>query len=150
MLPAPLTNPIIIDPLAFTVALVGSPLLVAVFGFWALLIPVVGLVLGGPIYLALGVPILMWFIPRFGIQPLWIALLAALSSAVACTLGLAAMGELITHRGNLDEIAGLYLLAGTPLAFVWGLVFALLYPKFERAPYRALNALPTRNERKIP
>jgi len=140
MLPKPLVKPVIIDPLAFTLALIGSPLLVAVFGFWILLIPVVGLVMGGPLYLAIGVPVLLWMIPRFGVHAFPVALTAAASNLVFTSIGLVAFYLLRGSRVDLDDAAMLYLAFGTPLAFVWGFVFALLYPKFERAPYRALNA----------
>lgn len=51
-----------IDPVAFALALVLAPIVVAVLGFWALLIPVAALVFGGPLYLVVGTPILLIYL----------------------------------------------------------------------------------------
>lgn len=130
----------VIDPLAFVLALVSAPLFVAFLGFWAMFIPVAGIFYGGPLYLIFGTPALLWFLPRYGSNALGIALLAALVNFGA-SFSLFILPELV----GLDEIIfhdreGIYLMFGTPLAFFWGLAFGWLYPKFERAEYRVLNA----------
>jgi hypothetical protein len=52
----------IIDPVAFFIALIGGPLLFTALSFWALLIPVFALVFGGPVYLVVGTPVLLWYL----------------------------------------------------------------------------------------
>jgi len=53
-----------IDPTAFVAAVIGAPLLVTAATFWALGIPVFALLFGGPVYVALSIPVLLWDIPR--------------------------------------------------------------------------------------
>ena len=51
-------NRYLIDPTAFFAALILAPLLVALLGFWIVLIPVVAVILGGLPYLLVGGPLL--------------------------------------------------------------------------------------------
>ena len=53
----------LIGPVAFFVALIGGPLLVTAATLW-LVIPVFALMLGGPLYLAIGTPLLLWHLGR--------------------------------------------------------------------------------------
>ncbi|MEP5154845.1 hypothetical protein [Planktotalea sp.] len=130
-LPRPVLRPKIIHPLAFTLALVCAPLLVALFGFW-LFIPVFAIAFGGPLYLALGVPALLWFIPRYGVKAWQIGILASLVNLI----GVAAIALVLLQLDlgmDADDFLRLYVLVGTPVAFAWGLTFGLLYPAFERS-----------------
>ncbi|MEM8578201.1 MAG: hypothetical protein AAGF60_10145 [Pseudomonadota bacterium] len=63
-MPAPRPARYLVDPVAFFIALIGAPLLVTLASFWLFLIPVFALVLGGPIYLILGTPLLLFHLRR--------------------------------------------------------------------------------------
>lgn len=54
----------VIDPVAFFVALFGAPLWVALLGFWTFGIPVFAVAFGGPIYLVVGLPVLLIHLRR--------------------------------------------------------------------------------------
>lgn len=142
LLPRPVTRPVILDPLAFVLALVGAPILVAFMFFWILLIPVFAIFYGGPIYLALGVPSLLWYIPRYGISTWRIGFFAVLVNTLGCgaiALALIFFDAAIDAKG----FAWFYWGFGTPVPFVWGFVFALLYPNFQTKFNRTLNASQT-------
>lgn len=52
----------IIDPVAFFTALILGPLLFTGMSLWALFIPVAALFFGGPAYLIIGTPVLLWYL----------------------------------------------------------------------------------------
>lgn len=137
-LPRPVTKPILIDPLAFVLALLGAPILVALLGFWLLFIPVFAIYFGGPLYLVLGTPVLLWFIPRYGINIWKLGLLAAGVNVIGSGVIALALFAMESNLGA-DDFARLYLFFGTPVAFAWGLAFGALYPAFERKIYKTLN-----------
>ena len=128
----------LIDPFAFFAALVGAPLLVAILGFWALLIPVVAVPLGAPLYLALGTPVLLWFIPRWHVSIGSIAFLALVTVLVALTL-IVALRQFLPGTSRSDGIE-LIIMFGPIMAPLWGAAFGWLYPNFERDFYRKINA----------
>ncbi len=130
----------IIDPFAFVLALLGAPCLIAILGFWAFFIPVLGVLFGGPLYLALGTPALLWFLPRYGPHAVQIMALACFANVALCFLIGSAVVLFPNSKTDLADLVPVYLLFGTPLAAFWGLAFAWLYPKFERTAFRALNA----------
>lgn len=138
LLPEPVTRPILIDPLAFTGALIGAPLVVAILGIWIAFIPVIAVIMGGPLYLVLGVPALLWFIPRYGVTPWKIGALAVVVNALGSAV-LIALLTAVNPKFDTVDFALLYLGFGTPHAFAWGLAFGFLYPTFEREIIRALN-----------
>lgn len=97
-----------IDWLVFIFALIGAPLLVTLLTFWAF-VPVFALILGGPFYLLLAPPFLIWMLRRHGPNYI-LAILGACVSLIAVPPIMAAYG----------------LLTGTPRAFEDGLAFALM------------------------
>ncbi|MEO1140328.1 MAG: hypothetical protein AAFW87_12830 [Pseudomonadota bacterium] len=123
----------VIDPVAFFAALFGAPLVVAVVGFWIGGIPIAAVVFGGPLYLVVGTPVLLWHLARHAPNSWTIAGLAFLSFAVL----IAAAG---VYSVLLDEdgiIQFLMFFAGFGLVFapIWGGVFGILYRQFRREIY---------------
>ncbi len=123
----------VIDPVAFFLALFGAPLAVAVGGFWALGIPVFALVMGGPVYLALGTPVLLWHLGRHPPETGRIAGLALATHLAASAVALCCVAVL----EGPDAARGLAVLVGFGVVFAlaWGAVFAIFYRKFRRAIY---------------
>lgn len=123
----------VIDPVAFFFALIGAPLAVAAGGFWALLIPVFAVVMGGPFYLAIGMPVLLWHLGRRPPEPWRIAGLALLSFAIPAVVTLAyfyfAMGP--REAQQLLVFAGF----GAVFAPLWGGIFGIFYRNFRREIY---------------
>lgn len=132
----------LIDPFAFTMALIIAPPLVAVLGFWALLIPVFAIPMGGPLYLAAGIPALLWLMPKTGPNPIKIAMAAFVVNLAASALLLLPdpdRFEALTGFSQ-ENIPVFYLGFGSLMAPIWGATFAKLYPLFERTSFRALNS----------
>ena len=123
----------VVDPVAFFFALVGAPLAVAAGGIWALGIPVVAVVFGGPFYLAIGVPVLLWYLGRRPPEPLRIAGLALVSYCVPA--GLFMLYLLAT--GGQSAAQEFVIFAGFGLIFapLWGSVFGIFYRNFRREFY---------------
>ena len=123
----------VIDPVAFFGSLVGAPLAVAAGGFWLMGIPVFAVVFGGPIYLAIGVPVLLWHLGRHPPKPLRIAGLAFLSCATAAAILLGYLGITQGERA----IQEMLIFVGFALIFapLWGGIFGLFYRNFQRAIY---------------
>lgn len=122
-----------IDPVAFFFALIGAPLAVAAGGFWIMGIPVIAAVLGGPFYLAIGVPVLLWHLGRHPPRPWRIAELAFTSSAVMSLVGLT---MIYITEGARDAQHYLFFV-GFALIFapLWGGVFGIFYRNFQREIY---------------
>ena len=123
----------VIDPVAFFFALVGAPLAVAAGGFWAIGIPVFAVVFGGPFYLAIGVPVLLWYLGRRPPDPLRIAGLALVSYGVPA--GIFLLYLLVT--GGQSAAEGFVIFVGFGLIFapLWGGVFGIFYRNFRREFY---------------
>jgi len=106
--PAPLTERRIIDPIAFAFALLGAPILVAIAGFWLLLIPIAALGFGYIPYLVVGGPFFFWLLKRQ--EPTNRVLagysLLAMAIVLAATLGL----HLLLPGNDWDAIAILFAL----------------------------------------
>lgn len=66
----------IIDPVAFFAALIGGPLIFTALTFAAFFIPVAALLFGGPMYLIVGTPLLLWYLRSNDGDPDALALLA--------------------------------------------------------------------------
>lgn len=114
---------------AFFGALVLAPLLVTALSFY-LFVPIFALAMGGPLYLVLGAPFLMWWLSRRPCDGGEIAMAALLINAAACALFMA-YGALIGEE-DLASVALLYLLFGSIFAPLWGGMFGWLYTKFTR------------------
>lgn len=123
----------VIDPVAFFFSLVGAPLAVAAGGFWALGIPVFAVVFGGPFYLAIGVPVLLWYLGRKPPKPWNIAGLALVSYAIPATVLMLYLWAEQGHRG-VQELS-IFIGFGLIFAPLWGGVFGIFYRNFQRAIY---------------
>ncbi|MEO0938982.1 MAG: hypothetical protein AAFY38_12585 [Pseudomonadota bacterium] len=111
-----------IDPLGFLLGLVLAPLIVTAVTF-----PVGGfslfvLFFGGPIYLALGTPLLLWHL-RFNTPKVGRIVLLGLKTLIVVIIVWAASMTQEDWRSVLPVMTGLTL--GFGLAWVW--VFALIY-----------------------
>jgi len=122
----------IIDPVAFFIALFGAPILTTAATFW-LVIPVFALVIGGPLYLVLGTPALLWHLRRDAVDASSVALLALL----VFLAGLVIMGLLSVLTGNHGVLNIVLYLGpfGAIFAPLWGGVFARIYLKLRRDVY---------------
>ena len=117
------------DPVAFVAALVLAPLLVTLVTCITI-IPVFALVLGGPVYLIVGTPTLLWMVGRF--PPDFSTFAVAGILGVFTLFGL----TIAFHMARPDEGAG-ELLA----IFVWGIIFAPLWAGSFAPIYRRLNRM---------
>ena len=123
----------IIDPVAFFVALIGAPIVFALFTFWAYFIPVAAIVFGGPVYLVVGTPLLLWMLskgdPNYGKVILWslTGLLAALAALPLISL--------VIVKLHLAE--AIYFFGGFGLFFApaWAATFLALYRLLRREFY---------------
>jgi len=125
---APASNRYIIDPVAFFLALICAPLMVALLGFWVIGIPVFALYFGGPAYLALGTPILLIYLRRAVGTPKGAAALAFCTVAVGLAALLIALSA-TSARSNIEIVA---ILGGFGLVIgpLWGLTFGYLYDRW--------------------
>lgn len=114
-----------IDPVAFAIALIGAPLLVALLFFWILLIPVFALLFGGIPYLVLGTPVLLIYLHYSHGSPQGAAGLAALTACIAgvlYTLWLAQKGDHMLQTGIVMLVLTCCLHGAA-----WGWTFGLIY-----------------------
>jgi hypothetical protein len=123
----------LIDPVAFFVALIAGPLLVTAMSFWFLLIPVFALVMGGPIYLIIGTPLLLIYL-RYN-QPnvggiAFMALVAVLALFPITSVFSWILGDLGLLQGSVFFL-GFGLLFG-PL---WAVAFSKIYLRMRRDFY---------------
>jgi hypothetical protein len=122
----------LIDPTAFTLAMVGGPLLVAVLGAPLLLIPSFAALFGGPIYLAVGTPVMLFYLGRNPITPdTWAWLAFVTHIALFLPIFLIA----VLTNGNFDG-SSMFLWFGAIFAPLWGAVSGSIYDKFERDFYK--------------
>ncbi|WP_299412757.1 hypothetical protein [uncultured Sulfitobacter sp.] len=115
----------IIDPVAFFVALVGGPVLFTAASFWALFIPVFALALGGPVYLVIGTPLLLWYLRHHDGEPHDLAWLAFRVMVLA--LLLVATLAAITGDEDLFGLGMAYTGFGMIFAPAWAYFFGTLY-----------------------
>ena len=125
----------IIDPVAFGLALVLSPLLITAFTFWMLFIPVFALVFGGPIYLIVATPTLLWYLRHYPAEPTRIGVLALF--AVFALLALALIAARFTPYRDTAEGFAFLLSFGVMFGPIWAGFFAILYNKWRRDFYVA-------------
>lgn len=59
----------LVDPVAFVLAMVGAPLLVGIVGAPLILIPSIATLLGGPIYLMVGIPVMLIYMAHRKVSP---------------------------------------------------------------------------------
>ena len=118
-----------VDPTAFVVALIGAPLLVTACTFWIGFIPLIALAMGGPVYLLLAIPVLLWDLPRH--EPsFWritaFGFLAAMSFAALLAIASLFVG------GELRSAVMLYLIMGAIFGPLWAAPFAPIYLAMRR------------------
>lgn len=114
-----------IDWIAFGVALIFGPVIFAALTFWAYYIPVIALLLGGPVYLLFGTPLLIWYLHRFTPKVWQISLLALAS--LGLLVPFAVIFSLVTGMRNPFDMMRFYLFFGVFFAPLWGYCFAHLY-----------------------
>lgn len=123
----------VVDPVAFFAALVGAPLLVTAATLWLFFIPLAALIIGGPIYLVVGTPLLLWFLAFNDVsigRIVWVAL-----TAIAVLVGLTAL--FLTLNEQTRQLETLFVFAPFALIFgsVWAATFAVLYRGLRRDLY---------------
>lgn len=122
-----------IDPVAFALAMVGGPVLTGFAGAPLLLIPSVATLLGGPIYLLVGVPILLLVLRYRDLSPIEFGGLALVANLTL--LGLFwAHSMSAPYAKSENQIA--VLVCGLVFAPSWGLVTGMLYNRL-RKPFFA-------------
>lgn len=121
-------KPLPFDIVAFALALVLAPIAVTAVSFF-LLIPIFALVFGGPVYLVVGSPVLLWMVGRYPPEVFRFAL-AGIGSIIVL---MALMGSLHVIRPDLgaDEFFA-FLIFGAIFAPLWAGTFAPLYRRFNR------------------
>lgn len=119
----------VIDPVAFGLALLAAPFVVALMGFWALLIPVVALYFGLPVYLAAFTPAMLALSFKYDITPGFTAFVGVVVNMVACLPPLLWMLSAGYH--DVEVFMVLYLGFGSVHAMLWGAAFGWLYGKWK-------------------
>ncbi len=124
-------RPLPFDIIAFAFALVLAPVAVTAVSFF-LLIPIFALVLGGPVYLMVGTPVLLWMVGRYPPNAKVYAT-AGLAANIALCLFVVIADKLIPAAreagiGNLLGSAAFGLFFGP----IWAGAFASLYRRFNR------------------
>ena len=120
------------DPVAFVAALVLAPVAVTLVTCITI-IPVFALILGGPVYLIVGTPTLLWMVGRYPPRFATYALFAVAGHIILCggALLIASWRPDLIPRPE-SEVIMLYLIFGAVFAPLWGGLFAKLYNKFNR------------------
>lgn len=113
----------LVDPVAFTLAWVGAPLIVALLGAWAF-IPLFALFFGLPVWLVLGVPFL-WRAIRTGTTRPGAFGFLGMRAGLLFALLVVLPGELIFGDGAILTFS--YLIFGTIFGGLWALTFGWLY-----------------------
>jgi hypothetical protein len=120
-----------LDPVAFVAALILAPLLFTALTFWAVLIPVGALIVGGLPYLVLGAPILlvMLFHGRCEVERMARAAIFTITVPFAPIM----VGSLLLGG---DGALALFALGVACMTFAagWAATFASLYNRFYRNP----------------
>jgi len=126
----------LIDPVAFTAAFVLAPIAFAAGFFWIFLIPVVGIFLGAPAYILVGLPVL-WVALRRGpitsAQAMGLGVIAFLIFIILASAAWLLFTDLGPDR--LGETAVWYVPLGLLHAPIWCAIFAGLYARWEREFY---------------
>ncbi|MEL6620178.1 MAG: hypothetical protein AAFP16_14980 [Pseudomonadota bacterium] len=117
-----------VDIVAFAAALIVAPFWVALLGFWALLIPVFAIPIGGVAYLILGTPILLIYLHFRQGTPEGAAGLAlvAVAAGLVVLLGLDQAYSRFPNPAGILGIGGFSFVMGG----LWGLTFGHLYNRW--------------------
>lgn len=122
----------LVDPVAFALAIVGGPLAVATIGAPLLAIPVMAVVFGGPLYLLIGIPVLLVDMRRNPVTSGRWAMLAFTSFILLCQ----PMYFFTALTDTNQSIPGFFLIFGSVFAPIWGAVSGYIYGRFERDFYK--------------
>jgi len=127
----------LIDPVAFTAAFVLAPFIFAAAFFWVLLIPVVGVVLGAPAYILVGMPLLWLWMRHDPIRPREAAKVGLVAHLMFTSIAVAAVFLIPDWAGRhpTENIVG-YFVLGLFHAPAWCALFAALYNRWERDFYK--------------
>ena len=128
--PPPYPPRYIIDPVAFFAALILGPLMFTGLSFWIFFIPIAALIFGGPVYLLIGTPLLLWYLRRHDGDPVDLSYLAFKVVAFAMMLGFV----LATMTAN-NDVQGLTLFfTGFGIFFgpAWAYSFGKVYQRLRR------------------
>ncbi|MBD3664451.1 hypothetical protein [Sulfitobacter aestuariivivens] len=112
-------------PIPFLVAFFTAPILVTALTFWIGLISYFALMIGGPIYVLFGLPLLIWYLRKHPPAYLPIILLALIS-----LLGTVPLGLLLAwwfDRWEDLELLTLIFTYGAVFAVIWSATFTFLY-----------------------
>ncbi len=118
----------------FCVAMIGAPLLITGVTYPLSLIPQIGfiavipylaMIMGGPVYLLFGTPILIWFLRRYPPKILPIMLLSVISLAGLVPIALIIWA--VTADNSVMAVLLGYLTYGAVFAAVWSATFTLIY-----------------------
>jgi len=109
-------------------ALIAAPLLITALTFWFTIIPYFALIMGGPIYLLFGTPLLIWHLRRNPPRVLPIILLALISLLGLVPIALIIWG--ITGDDSVMEALLAFMIYGAGFATLWSATFALIYQRF--------------------
>lgn len=128
----------IIDPVAFFAALIGGPLIFTALTFAIFLIPVAALFFGGPVYLVIGTPLLLWYLRGNDGDPSALAVLAfkVMFFALILVAVIAAITGDETVFGVGLWFTGFGMIFGPAWAYFFGLVYQKLRRDFFAKPRR--------------
>lgn len=130
----------LVDPVAFTLALVGAPLIAGIIGAPLLLIPSFAVLFGGPLYLLFGTP-LLWMAIRRGMTKS--AAFSGLATKTMLTLLIPITLLVVVTADSLPKLSeALWLLSfygaiSVAMAALWGQLFGVLYTKLRSKTFPA-------------
>ena len=111
------------DPAAFVAALVLAPVTVTLITCLTI-IPIFALVLGGPVYLIVGTPVLLWMVGRY--PPVFSTFALAGLLGNFALIGLAGTYHLVRPDQGGSQLLSI-LLVGVIFAPLWAGTFAPIY-----------------------
>lgn len=123
--------PLPFDAVAFAGALIGGPVLVTVVLCW-MFIPIFALIFGGPVYLVIGTPVMLWMVRRFPPTARYFAVAALIANIALCTLILAADRWLPSFQAAGYGETFAFAAWGVIFGPLWAGTFAPLYRRFNR------------------
>lgn len=132
--PAPRPQRYVVDPVAFFIALIGAPILVTLPTFW-MIIPLAALLMGGPLFLIVGGPLLLWHLGRHEPDTEKIVRLSLLAMLVVALIGIPCF-VIANPSGGALETALIFATFGFLFAMLWSAAFAWLYRAFLSAFFK--------------
>lgn len=121
----------LVDPVAFFIAMIAGPGVIALLG-WSTMFIRFATLMGGPVFLVVGIPVMLNYMRRHRVAPydwVWLALLAHVVLFLPLTLLGAASG------GRTGGLA-IFLFFGCFFAPLWGGISGFLYAVLERDFYK--------------